>query len=123
MEAVGAVAVDEAWRRYSHASRWPTWAPQIRSVTGAGDPVAPGDRGWVRGPWPVRVPFTILDLDEDGHRWSWRVGVGPASIVMEHGVEAVGEGTRGWVRIAVPAPLAAPYAPLARLALRRLVTP
>jgi hypothetical protein len=121
VDAVGSVAPEEAWRRYSRASLWPTWAPQIRGVSGAGDPVRPGDRGWVRGPWPLRVPFTILDVVDDERRWSWRVGLGPAAVVMEHGVEALDVGSRAWVRIAVPAVLAAPYAPLARLALRRLV--
>ena len=123
VDAQGPAAPEEVWRRYSHASRWPTWAPQISGVSGAGDPVAPGDRGWVRGPFPLRLPYTILDVVADERRWSWQVGLGPASVVMEHGVDALDVGSRAWVRIDVPAPLALPYAPLARLALRRLVCP
>lgn len=121
VDAEGPVAPDEVWHRYSHASRWPTWAPQISGVSGAGDPITAGDRGWVRGPFPLRVPYTILEVVAAECRWSWRVGFGPASVVMEHGVDALDVGSRAWVRIAAPAPLASPYAPLARLALRRLV--
>lgn len=121
VDAEGPAAPDEVWRRYSHASQWSTWAPQIRRVSGASDPVAAGDHGWVRGPFPLRVPYAVLDVDPDAQRWTWRVGLGPASVVMEHGVDALDVGSRAWVRIALPAPLALPYAPLARLALRRLV--
>lgn len=119
--AEGPVDPEEAWRRYAHASLWSSWAPQVRGVSGAGDPVAAGDRGWVRGPFPVRVPFRVLAVDPRARRWSWRVGVGIASVVMEHGVEATTAGSRAWVEIAAPRTLAAPYAPLARLALQRLV--
>ena len=121
VDAEGAAAPEEVWRRYSHPSLWPTWAPQVRDVSGADDPVAPEDHGWVRGPFPLRVPFTVLDVDADRRTWSWRVGIGPASVVMEHGVDALRPGSRAWVRIHVPAALALPYAPLARFALRRLV--
>ena len=123
VEASGTASPGTVWRRYSRASEWPSWAPQIRRVSGAGDPVAPGDRGWVHGPVFLRVPFTILDVDPDDRRWRWRVGVGPAAIEMEHGVDPTPGGSRAWVRIGVPAPLALPYAPLARVALGRLVRP
>ena len=121
VDAEGPAAPDEVWLRYSHASRWPSWAPQVSSVSGAGDPVAAGDRGWVRGPFPLRVPYTVLDVDHDLWRWSWQVGLGLASVLMEHGVDALDVGSRAWVRIDLPAALALPYAPVARLALRRLV--
>ena len=42
---------------------------------------------------------------------------------MEHGVDALDVGSRAWVRIDAPRVLALPYAPWARLALRRLVRP
>ncbi len=121
VDAEGPAAPEEVWLRYSHASRWPTWAPQVSSVSGAHDPVVAGDRGWVRGPFLARVPYTVLDIDHDLRHWSWQVGLGLASVQMEHGVDALDVGSRAWVRIDLPAPLAWPYAPFARLALRRLV--
>lgn len=121
VDASGPATLESAWLRYSRASAWPSWAPQIRGVTGAGDPLAVGDHGWVHGPLLLRVPYRIEEVDPVRHRWRWRVGVGPASVVMEHGVEPTATGTRAWVRIGLPAPLALPYAPLARHALRRLV--
>lgn len=123
VDAEGPAAPDEVWHRYSHASRWPTWAPQIRRVSGAGDPIAAGDRGWVHGPFPLRVPYTVLDVVPARRSWTWRVGRGPLSVVMSHGVDVLDVGSRAWVRIDLPAPLALPYAPLARIALRRLVRP
>ena len=82
----------------------------------------PGTSGTVHGPWPVRIPFEIRSVDATLRQWSWRVGLGPLGLVMDHGVEEFGTGSRAWVRIHAPAPLVAPYAPIARLALRRLVS-
>jgi hypothetical protein len=122
VDASGAASAAEVWRRYSHSSLWPSWAPQVSSVTGTGDPVVPGDRGWVRGPSLLRVPFTVLHVVPAELRWSWRVGVGPASVVMEHGVEPLDVGSRAWVRIDAPRLMVLPYVPFARFALRRLVS-
>lgn len=129
--AEGEASVEEVWRRYRRVDLWASWAPQIRSVAtdaegaeGAEGPVvAPGLRGTVHGPLVVRVPFRILAVDEERRRWSWRVGVGRVGVVMEHGVDTSPLGSRAWVRIHLPAALAAGYAPLAHLALRRLVAP
>ncbi len=123
VDASGSASPAEVWRRYSHSSLWPSWAPQVSGVTGTGDPVAPGDHGWVRGPFLLRVPYAVLDVVPDERRWSWQVGLGPASVVMEHGVDALDVGSRAWVRIDAPRPLALPYTPFARFALRRLVRP
>ncbi|NGZ99937.1 SRPBCC family protein [Nocardioides sp. W3-2-3] len=125
--ATGPASVEDAWQRYVLPALWPLWAPQIRTVrlaTGTpDDPLVPGVRGTVLGPPPLRVPFRILAADDAGHRWAWRVGLGPLGVTMEHGVDPgpAAVGCTAWVRIRLPGPLAAPYAPLARLALRRLV--
>ncbi|WP_370289432.1 SRPBCC family protein [Nocardioides sp.] len=127
VEAVGAAHVDEVWRRYTCPELWSQWAPQIRRVTvegRAGDqPIEAGVRGVVHGPGLVRIPFEIVDVDQRTRRWTWRVGVGPASITMDHGVDPVagGHGSRAWVKLHLPLPLAAGYAPVARWALRRAV--
>lgn len=119
--AEGPASATEVWGRYVRPSTWPDWAPQISGVTGANDPIEPGDRGWVHGPLLTAIPFEILDIDAELQRWSWRVGIGPVSFRLDHGVEEVTDGSRAWTHVHLAAPLVWPYLPIARLALRRLV--
>lgn len=120
--AAGPAALPDVWRRYTRPALWPGWAPQIRSAVTDAEVVAPGATGTVHGPLLLRAPFRILEVDHERHRWTWRVGVGPLAVVLEHGVDPVAPGgSRAWARVHAPALLAAPYSPLARLALRRLV--
>jgi hypothetical protein len=121
IEATGPRPVDDAWEQYIHTPAWPTWAPQIRDVRGVDGRIAPGDRGVVHGPFPVRVPFTIVAVDPAVRRWTWRVGFGPLGVVLDHGVDPVGSGSSAWADVHAPRLLVRAYAPLARLALRRLV--
>ena len=121
ISASGGRPLDEVWERYVHPALWPTWAPQIRSVQCDDVTITVGTRGVVHGPVLVRVPFTVESVDHEEHQWAWRVGVGPLCVRMEHGVEEAGDGVRAWARIHLPAPVALPYAPVAHLALRRLV--
>lgn len=111
----------EVWRRYTSPAEWPGWAPQIMRVDTPDDPIQPGTRGVVHGPALIRIPFRILEVDETARRWVWRVGVGPLTLRMEHGVDESPEGSRAWVRIHAPRLLVFPYTPVARLALRRVV--
>ena len=111
----------EVWRRYTSPAAWPGWAPQITYVDTADDPIRAGTHGVVHGPLLLRVPFRILHVDPAGRRWSWRVGVGPLGLRMEHGVDESPAGSRAWVRIHAPTVLVLPYLPVARLALRRAV--
>lgn len=121
LSATGSCPAPAAWERYVRPTLWSSWSPQIRGVDCDDAMIAPGTTGTVRGPLVVRVPFEIEAVDHDGRRWAWRVGVGAISVRMEHGVDEVGDGSRGWVRIHLPSVVAMAYAPLARLALRRLV--
>lgn len=120
LEATGPASPDEVWDRYATPSRWPEWAPQIRSAT-LSDPLQAGDRGVVHGFWPLRIPVRIRSVDEVTKRWSWWAGLGPLGLAMDHGVDADGSGSRAWARLYAPTALVAPYVPIARLALRRLV--
>lgn len=126
VDAVGAAPLEEVWRRYTEPGSWSSWAPQIARVTSTGqldDSIAPGDHGWVVGPLGVRVPFRIVAMDPERRSWQWRVGVGRAAITMDHGVDNGAGRTRAWVRIHLPRAIARPYAPIARRALIRLVSP
>jgi len=120
IEATGPRTAEEVWAFYTRPSTWPTWAPQISSVHGVDDPISPGARGVVHGPLLVRVPFVIESVDEAARRWTWRVGIGPLSVVLDHGVDQLESGCCAWAEVHAPYVMVLPYSPLARLALRRL---
>jgi hypothetical protein len=69
----------------------------------------------------IRAQFVVEAVDEPRRRWSWRVRLGPIGLRLEHGVEAAATGSRTTLRIEGPSPVIAGYAPLAQLALHRLV--
>ncbi|MBC3763552.1 SRPBCC family protein [Quadrisphaera oryzae] len=126
-----------AWERYADPSLWATWSPQIASVTASTARLETGTTGVVRGHGGLRLDFTAEDVDDDARRWTWRVepthalGVPLPAVLrccgrlrLEHGVvpSALADGgstttlsLEGW------APVVLAYAPLAALALRRLV--
>lgn len=125
IEAEGPASADLVWERYTRPSLWPGWAPQIRRVEATDDPIVAGTRGTVRGPLFTFAPFRIRYVDERARTWSWWVGLGPLGVGMDHGVDELvdegDEGSRAWVRIHAHRYLVAPYVPVARGALRRLV--
>lgn len=120
--ATGEVPADEAWERYAKPARWPTWAPQITGVTVDAPRIRAGAQGTVFGPLGVRADFTIDDVNEDARRWSWTVRRWPLVVHLQHGVRASGTGSSTWLTIDAPLPAALGYAPLAKLALHRLVS-
>jgi hypothetical protein len=121
VSARGPVDPDEAWERYADLDRWPGWAPQITGVSAPRRRLEPGLRGTVRAVGVVRVPFEVLAVDEAARSWSWRVTVGPVHLVLRHGVEPDGDGTRTWLVTEGPALVVAPYTPVAFVALHALV--
>ena len=104
------------WSAYADTSRWATWAPQIRRVDPQG-PLEEGMRGVVEGPFGARARFEVTGVAEAEGRWTWRVQVGPAYLTIDH---EVADGLTA-VEIDGPLPLVHAYAPVARLALIRLV--
>ncbi|WP_432571697.1 SRPBCC family protein [Kineococcus sp. SYSU DK005] len=109
-----------AWEDYAVPARWPSWSPQVTGVRACAPRIAAGVRGAVRAPLGVRVPFEVTAVDEAARTWCWQVGAGPLRAELEHRVLAVPGGSVTELRLS-PALLCAPYAPLAQLALRRLV--
>ena len=114
--ARGPASADAMWAAYADTSRWATWAPQIHRVAPLG-PLEEGMRGVVEGPFWARARFEVTSIDETAGRWTWRVWVGPAHMTIDH---EVADGVTAVV-IEGPAPLVLAYAPIARLALVRLV--
>jgi hypothetical protein len=116
LEATGPASGRTMWEAYADPSRWSSWAPQIRSVRPL-ERLRPGLRGEVHGLVGIRAHFEVTEVDETHGRWTWRVRFGPAALTIDH---EVADG-RTAVVVHGPAPAVIAYAPVARLALVRLV--
>jgi hypothetical protein len=124
LHATGSEAPAEVWERYAVPARWPEWAPQITGVDLTVGRLTAGARGRVRGPLGSALPFVVDSVDEATRRWSWTVNVGRVRLRLLHWVaEGPDGGSTTGLRIDGPAPLVLGYAPLARLAIGRLVRP
>ncbi len=123
LSAAGAADPAEAWERYARPERWAEWAPQIKRVSASGPRRVAGMTGRVHGPVGVHVDFVVDAVDEDARRWRWTVRRGPLVLRLEHTVVARPRGCSTSLRIDGPLPIVVGYAPLARLALGRLVRP
>jgi hypothetical protein len=115
VEATGTASRDAMWDAYADPSRWQSWAPQIRSVE-PHERIREGLEGTVTG-LLVRARFRVLSVERDAGRWSWEVRTGPVRLRIDHHVD---DG-RASITIEGPAPAVVAYAPVARLALSRLV--
>jgi hypothetical protein len=129
VSATGPASAAAVWTRYVSPGIWPSWAPHIHAADYPHQTVRPATKGQLRGPGGVRLDFRVDAVDEAASRWSWtvsrrvpmsRLGF-PARVRMDHGVEPHAGGSRAWVQIHLPAPVAGLYAPIARFALSRLV--
>jgi len=122
VHATGATDPATAWERYAVPARWPDWAQQITGVELREPRLVVGSRGRVHAPFGVALPFVVDSVDEAARRWSWTVTVGPLRLHLLHWVtDGPDGGTTTGLRISGPAPVVGLYAPLATLALRRLV--
>ena len=122
LHATGPIGPDEVWERYAVPARWSQWAPQITGVELPVARLAAGLRGRVRAPLGVALPFVVDTVDEAARRWSWTVSLGPVRLCLLHWVtEGPDGGSTTGLRVSGPAPLVVGYAPLAQLAIGRLV--
>lgn len=120
VRASGPATVPAVWEAYADPQRWHEWAPHIRRVDAIGR-LRPGLEGQVYSFAPPPVNFTVTDVDAKGRRWSWNAGLGPLRLSFDHGVDSHAAGSGTWLTMHGPFPLLLIYAPIARLALRRLV--
>ena len=124
LHATGPIGPDEVWERYAVPARWSQWAPQITGVEVPVSRLVAGVRGRVRAPLGVTLPFVVDTIDEAARRWSWTVSLGPVRLHLLHWVtEGPDGGSTTGLRVSGPAPLVVGYAPLAHLAIGRLVRP
>jgi hypothetical protein len=121
LTARGKAAPEVVWERYADLDAWSQWSPQIRSVTAPYRRIRPGLEGQVRGPLGVRITFTVTEVLD--RSWSWRVAL-PVGVHldMEHIVTDRADGAETTLHVHGPAPLVLGYAPIAQLALHRLVS-
>jgi hypothetical protein len=123
LRARGSAPVEVARLRYLRPSLWPTWSPPIRSVEVGADKLEPGLRGVVHGPLGLRIPFLVTAVDDAAHTWTWRPKFGPVTLTLRHEVHEELTGSSTVLRISGLAPVVLGYAPVAQLALNRLVQP
>lgn len=123
VHARGDATPETAWARYADLDLWSSWSPQIRrvEVPDGGRTLRAGLRGRVVSWAGPGVAFEVVSVDADARTWEWSVRLGPASVRMLHDVGASGEGSSAGLRMSGPHLLLWGYAPLARLALGRLV--
>jgi hypothetical protein len=119
--ANGPAAPGAVWDRYLRPEHWSEWSPQITSVNYPADEIADGGRGTVNGPCGIGLDFVILHVDTEKHCWTWRVKPVGIELVMTHAVLPHDGGTRTTLEIDGPPPIIVGYAPIARIALGRLV--
>ncbi len=124
LHASGPLDPAAAWERYAVPSRWPEWSPQISRVELPVERIAPGVRGTVHAAGGVKLGFVIDAVDEAARTWSWTVRFTLVKLHLDHWVEDGPDGgsTTG-LRVSGPAPVVLGYAPLAKVALERLVRP
>jgi hypothetical protein len=121
LEVSGPRDADDVWDRYARPQRWPEWSPQIRAVDYSWPTLRPGTPGAVRGPFGFPVRFRVLRVTPP-RAWSWVVSAAGVRLTLWHTVEAIPGGSRAVLAIEGFAPAVLLYLPLARLALRRLVS-
>lgn len=141
LRAAGAAPPETVWRRYACVDQWSRWSPQIKAVhtehtehTDHGEhqehqehadsrTLVPGLSGTVESVAGIRAAFVVDHVDPDRRAWTWRVRCGPARLLLRHEVRATPDGSSTRLTMRGPLPVLVAYAPLARLALRRLVRP
>jgi hypothetical protein len=125
LQAHGSAPATLAWERYADPALWSTWAPQIQRVDTGIQRLAAGGTGTVRAGLLRRptlgISFRVLAVDEPAREWAWEAWFGPLRLRLEHGVEAHLAGSSTWLRVHGPLPVILAYAPVARIALGRLV--
>jgi hypothetical protein len=121
LRAAGPADPEMAWRRYVELGAWRTWAPHILGVDADAERLALGVRGRVHVLAGLRVPFTVTAVDLPDRTWSWVARLGPVALSLSHAVRAQGRGSATVLVMDGPALVLLGYAPLAWVALRRLV--
>lgn len=118
----GELDLARSWQRYVRPELWSTWSPQISRVDCDDEEIVTGSHGRVHSRLGVAVDFDVTAVDRLTYSWSWRVqaplGV---RVSLQHSLFRAGRGTRTTLELDGPAPVLLGYAPVAKLALHRLL--
>ncbi|MEU1465432.1 SRPBCC family protein [Streptomyces sp. NPDC005727] len=123
LRATGPARPEAVLRRYACVDQWASSPPQIRAVHTAGRRLTAGMSGTVESVVGLRVAFVVDSVDDDHRTWTWRVRLGAAGLRLRHDVRGHAHGSTTSLTMHGPWLVVLGYAPLARLALRRLVRP
>ena len=121
LQAVGPATPEVAWGRYHRVAAWPTWSPQISRVEADAERIALGVTGRVFLPGGLGLPFTVTAVNAQARSWSWVVRLGLVSLTLSHEVHAHPRGSATSLVMEGPEVVLLAYAPLAWVALTRLV--
>jgi hypothetical protein len=121
IRASGPASPQTCWQRYAELAQWSSWAPHILQVEAHEAVLRLGLTGVVRVVGGLRVPFTVTGVDEAAMVWSWIARVAGLALTLTHRVDATAGGSATTTTMEGPAPLVLGYAPLAKIALARLV--
>ncbi len=119
LRAAGTASPEVAWERYDNLDLWSTWSPQVQRVQAEHRRLRPGLEGAVVGPVGVRVPFVVTEVGD--RSWSWDVRPAGLRLTLHHLVLPHPGGSLTELVVRGPVPVVLGYAPLAQLALGRLV--
>ncbi len=104
---------ETVWTLLVEPDLWPAWGPSVTAVECDAERIETGTTGRVRTLGGLWLPFTVTACAD--RRWTWRVGPVPAT---GHRVTSHGD-LRCRAAFEVPL-LAAPYAVVCAVALRRI---
>jgi hypothetical protein len=121
IRASGPASPATCWQRYEELGQWSSWAPHIIRVEADEANLRLGLTGVVRVVGGLAVPFTVTGVDEAAMVWSWIARVGGVALTLTHRVVATEGGSATTTTMEGPAALVLAYAPLAKIALMRLV--
>ncbi|WP_375423237.1 SRPBCC family protein [uncultured Friedmanniella sp.] len=121
LRARGQASPAVVWERYERIALWPTWSPQIWRVEADAPRIGAGVHGTVVVPGGLGLPFTVTAVDPAARSWTWVVRLGPVALTLTHAVQAAAVGSGTTLMMEGPGALLLGYAPVAGVALRRLV--
>ncbi|MFI9392862.1 SRPBCC family protein [Streptomyces bauhiniae] len=123
LRASGAACPGTVWERYASVGQWASWSPHIKAVHCVARRLRPGMSGTVESVAGIRAAFVVEAVDDDRRTWTWRVRLGRIRLRLHHEVRPQGRGATTSLTMHGPRLVLFAYAPLARLALHRLVQP
>lgn len=85
---------ERVWAIMSDIRRWHEWTPSVTSIRRLDEgPLRVGSRAMIRQPKVPPALWRVTEIDE-GRHFTWTTGSPIARATGQHGVEALGDGSR-----------------------------